>query len=124
MYDAEHFFDAFRDDPGYSITCLREAAAAGAETLVLCDTNGSSLPDQVAEAVRAVRADLPPEVELGIHVHNDLECAVANSLAAVREGVRQVQGTINGYGERCGNANLVSILPSLQLKMGFDVRHR
>lgn len=121
MYDAEHFFDAFRDDPGYSITCLREAAAAGAETIVLCDTNGSSLPDQIEEAVRTVRSDLPPEVELGIHVHNDLECAVANSLAAVREGVRQVQGTINGYGERCGNANLVSILPSLQLKMGFDV---
>ncbi|MDQ2622312.1 MAG: citramalate synthase [Actinomycetota bacterium] len=121
MYDAEHFFDGFRDDPGYSITCLREAVAAGAETIVLCDTNGSSLPDQVEEAVRAVRSDLPPEVELGIHVHNDLECAVANSLAAVREGVRQVQGTINGYGERCGNANLVSILPSLQLKMGFDV---
>lgn len=121
MYDSEHFFDAFRDDPDYALTCLREAAGAGAETVVLCDTNGSSLPDQVAEAVRAVRAELPAEVELGIHVHNDLECAVANSLAAVREGVRQVQGTMNGYGERCGNANLVSILPSLQLKMGYEV---
>lgn len=120
FYDAEHFFDAFRDDPDYSLTCLREAADAGAEALVLCDTNGSSLPDQIAEATAAVHRELPG-VELGIHVHNDLECAVANSLAAVREGARQVQGTINGYGERTGNANLVSILPSLQLKMGFDV---
>lgn len=120
FYDSEHFFDAFRDDPDYSLTCLREAADAGAEALVLCDTNGSSLPDQIAEATAAVRAAIPG-VELGIHVHNDLECAVANSLAAVREGVRQVQGTINGYGERTGNANLVSILPSLQLKMGFEV---
>lgn len=120
FYDAEHFFDAFRDDPGYSLTCLREAASAGADALVLCDTNGSSLPHQIAEAVSAVRETLPG-IELGIHVHNDLECAVANSLAAVREGVRQVQGTMNGYGERTGNANLVSILPSLQLKMGFSV---
>ncbi len=120
FYDAEHFFDAFRDDPGYSLACLKEASEAGAEVLVLCDTNGSSLPHQIAEATAAVREVLP-DTELGIHVHNDLECAVANSLAAVREGVRQVQGTMNGYGERTGNANLVSILPSLQLKMGLGV---
>jgi len=120
FYDAEHFFDAYRDDPGYALTCLKEAAAAGSEVLVLCDTNGSSLPHQIAEATAAARAALP-EADFGIHVHNDLECAVANSLAAVREGACQVQGTINGYGERTGNANLVSILPALQLKMGFDV---
>jgi 2-isopropylmalate synthase len=121
IYDAEHFFDGYRDDPGYALECLRAAVGAGAENVTLCDTNGSSLPDQVAEATRAVVEALGDGVEVGIHVHNDAECGVANSLAAVREGARLVQGTINGYGERCGNANLVSILPSLQLKMGFEV---
>jgi len=120
IYDAEHFFDAFRDDPTYSLECLRAAAEAGAENLTLCDTNGSSLPEQVGEATRAVLAELAGRAEVGIHTHNDAECGVANSLTAVREGARLVQGTINGYGERCGNANLVSILPALQLKMGFD----
>lgn len=121
IYDAEHFFDAFRDDAEYALECLRAAVGAGAENLTLCDTNGSSLPDQIEAATAAVRKDLGDEIELGIHAHNDAECGVANSLAAVRAGARLVQGTFNGYGERCGNANLVSILPSLQLKMGFDV---
>ncbi len=122
IYDAEHFFDGFRDDPVYALECLRVAAAAGAENVTLCDTNGSSLPEQVADATEQIIDELGDElVELGIHVHNDAECGVANSLAAVREGARLIQGTINGYGERCGNANLVSILPALQLKMGFSV---
>ena len=122
IYDAEHFFDGFRDDPVYALECLRAAVEAGAENVSLCDTNGSSLPEQVADATEQIADELrEEEVEIGIHVHNDAECGVANSLAAVREGARLVQGTINGYGERCGNANLVSILPALQLKMGFDV---
>jgi 2-isopropylmalate synthase len=122
IYDAEHFFDGFRDDSVYALQCLRAAADAGAENLTLCDTNGSSLPEQIADATEQIVDELAGEVvELGIHVHNDAECGVANSLAAVREGARLVQGTINGYGERCGNANLVSILPALQLKMGFDL---
>jgi 2-isopropylmalate synthase len=120
IYDAEHFFDAFRDDPGYALECLHAAESEGAENVTLCDTNGSSLPDQVAEATAAVIAELGDRVEVGIHTHNDAGCGVANALASVREGARLVQGTINGYGERCGNANLVSILPALQLKMGFD----
>jgi 2-isopropylmalate synthase len=119
VYDAEHFFDGFRDDAGYAIECLRAARAGGAENLTLCDTNGASLPHQVAEAVRAVRAALP-DAALGIHTHNDAEVAVANTLAAVAEGAVLVQGTMNGYGERCGNANLVSIVPNLQLKMGYS----
>jgi 2-isopropylmalate synthase len=121
IYDAEHFFDAWREDADYSMECLRAAVAGGAVNLSLCDTNGSSLPDQIADGVAGVAAELGGEVELGIHTHNDAECGVANSLAAVREGVRLVQGTINGYGERCGNANLVSILPALELKMGYEV---
>ncbi len=120
IYDAEHFFDAFRDDPGYALACLRAAAGAGAERVVLCDTNGSSVPTQVAEAVREVRTHLP-DVALGIHCHNDLECGVANTLAAVEEGVTQVQGTMNGIGERTGNANLVSIIANLELRLGHDL---
>ena len=121
IYDAEHFFDGWREDPDYAIECLRAAAGAGAENVTLCDTNGSSLPHQVAEATAAVVSAFDGDAEVGIHTHNDAECGVANSLAGVGEGARLVQGTINGYGERCGNANLVSILPALQLKMGFDV---
>jgi 2-isopropylmalate synthase len=120
VYDAEHFFDAWRDDSGYALECLGAATAAGAENLTLCDTNGSSLPSQVAEATATVVAELGERVEIGIHTHNDAECGVANSLAAVEAGARLVQGTINGYGERCGNANLVSVLPALQLKLGYD----
>jgi 2-isopropylmalate synthase len=117
VYDAEHFFDGYRDDPGYALECLRAAGGAGAENLTLCDTNGASLPHEIADAMRAVRAALPAAA-LGIHTHNDAECAVANTLAGVAEGAVMVQGTINGYGERCGNANLVSIVPNLQLKLG------
>jgi len=121
VFDAEHFFDGYREDPSYALECVRAAAEAGAENVTLCDTNGGSLPDFVAAATAAVRAELGDAVELGIHTHNDAECAVANSLAAVGAGARLVQGCVNGYGERCGNANLASILPALQLKMGFEV---
>ncbi|HEV7769349.1 MAG TPA: citramalate synthase [Solirubrobacterales bacterium] len=121
VYDAEHFFDAFRDDAGYALHCLEAAVDAGAENVTLCDTNGSSLPHQIAVAANRVVAELGERAEVGIHVHDDAGCGVANSLAAVREGARMVQGTINGYGERCGNANLVSILPALQLKMDYEV---
>jgi 2-isopropylmalate synthase len=119
VYDAEHFFDAWRDDSEYALECLRAAVAAGAENVTLCDTNGSSLPFEVFEATAAVVEALGDRVEVGIHTHNDAECGVANSLAAVQAGARLVQGTMNGYGERTGNANLASILPALQLKMGY-----
>ena len=118
IYDAEHFFDGYRDDAGYALECVRAAAEAGAENVTICDTNGSSLPAQVAEAAKGVVGAL--DVPVGIHTHNDLECAVANSLAAVDQGASLVQGTMNGIGERTGNANLTSILPALQLKMGYE----
>ena len=118
LFDAEHFFDGFRANPQYALETLKAAAAAGAHWLVLCDTNGGTLPHDVAAVVREVRRHVA--TPLGIHVHNDAECAVASSLAAVLEGVEQVQGTLNGFGERCGNANLVSIVPSLVLKLGLD----
>ncbi|HMM49708.1 MAG TPA: citramalate synthase, partial [Miltoncostaeaceae bacterium] len=120
VYDAEHFFDAYGAHPDYALECLRAAEAGGAAWVTPCDTNGATLPGRVCDVIRAVRAALP-DVRIGIHTHNDAECAVANSLAAVDEGARMVQGTINGYGERCGNANLVSIIPSLALKMGYEV---
>jgi 2-isopropylmalate synthase len=120
VYDAEHFFDAWRDDPAYALECVRAAVAAGAENVTLCDTNGSTLPGEVAMATASVVAELDGRVQVGIHAHNDAECAVANSLAAVEAGARLVQGTVNGYGERTGNANLVSILPALQLKLGLE----
>jgi 2-isopropylmalate synthase len=120
IYDAEHFFDAYADDRGYALECVAAAAGAGAESICLCDTNGASLPGSVGEATAVVAASLKG-IELGIHTHNDAECAVANSLTAVEAGARLVQGTINGYGERCGNANLASILPTLQLKMGYQI---
>jgi 2-isopropylmalate synthase len=121
VYDAEHFFDGYVNDPGYAMECLLAAIEGGAENVTLCDTNGGSLPDRVGAVSAAVRERLGPDVELGIHTHNDAECGVANTLAAVGAGASLVQGTVNGYGERCGNANLVSILPALQLKMGFEV---
>jgi 2-isopropylmalate synthase len=120
IYDAEHFFDAFRADEGYALRCLRAAAEAGAENVTLCDTNGSSLPGQVAAATARVRAELP-DVAVGIHTHDDAGCGVANSIVAVEAGATLVQGTVNGYGERCGNANLMTIVPDLQLKMGAEV---
>jgi 2-isopropylmalate synthase len=118
IYDAEHFFDAYADDPEYALRCLQAAAGAGASNVTLCDTNGASLPHDIAAATAAVAGAL--DVEIGIHCHNDAECGVANSLAGVAAGARLVQGTLNGYGERCGNANLVSIVPNLQLKMGHE----
>jgi 2-isopropylmalate synthase len=120
IYDAEHFFDAFRGDGAYALRCLRAAAEAGAENVTLCDTNGSTLPMQIAEATARVVAELGDSVEVGIHTHDDAGCGVANSLAAIDAGARLVQGTVNGFGERCGNANLMSILPALELKMGYE----
>ncbi len=118
VYDAEHFFDGYRADPAYALATVDAAIEGGADTVVLCDTNGGSLPGVVAERVAEMcgRTDLT----VGIHAHNDCELAVANSLAAVTAGARHVQGTINGYGERCGNANLVSVLANLVLKLGAD----
>jgi 2-isopropylmalate synthase len=118
VYDAEHFFDGWREDRAYALRCLHAAYEAGAAYLVLCDTNGASLPHEIEAATAAVVEALP-DAQVGIHCHNDAECGVANSLAAVRAGATMVQGTMNGYGERCGNANLVSIVPNLQLKMGY-----
>ena len=118
IYDAEHFFDGFADHPEYALRTLRAAAEAGADTLVLCDTNGGSLPHDIYDVTAAVYEDF--DTTLGIHAHNDGGCAVANSLAAVRAGARHVQGTINGLGERCGNADLCAVIPDLQLKMDFE----
>ena len=117
VYDAEHFFDGYRSNPEYAIDTLRAAASSGANRIVLCDTNGGSLPDEVGSVTRTV-SDLI-KIPLGIHCHNDGELAVANTLAAVAGGAIHVQGTINGYGERCGNANLCSLIPNLELKLGY-----
>jgi 2-isopropylmalate synthase len=119
IFDAEHFFDGYADDPDYALAALAAAHSGGAAFLALCDTNGGTLPEAVFAAVQHVGSQLTA-ASLGIHTHNDSELAVANSLAAVRAGARMVQGTINGYGERCGNANLVSVIPALKLKMGID----
>ncbi len=118
FFDAEHFFDGFKTNPDYSLRCLAVAAEAGTDCLVLCDTNGGTLPNEVTVAAKAAKKLTP--VPLGIHAHNDGELAVANTLAAVNAGISQVQGTINGYGERCGNANLCSIIPALKFKLGID----
>ncbi|WP_173047391.1 citramalate synthase [Nitrospira sp. KM1] len=115
FYDAEHFFDGFKANPDYAMKTIRAAAAAGAERLVLCDTNGGTMPWEIKKICQTVQKEV--SIPLGIHAHNDCEMAVANSLIAVETGVVQVQGTINGIGERCGNANLTSIIPNLQLKM-------
>jgi 2-isopropylmalate synthase len=142
IYDAEHWFDGYKQNPAYALETLQTALAAGAEWLVFCDTNGGTLPHEITQIVREViqalelapsqppipnpQSPIPnpqpptPNPQFGIHTHNDCEAAVANSLAAVMQGVRMVQGTINGYGERCGNANLCSLIPNLQLKLGFD----
>ncbi len=118
IFDAEHFFDGFQLDREYALEVVCTAASAGADWVVLCDTNGRTMPHQVTAAVESVARLVT--VRLGIHAHNDSELAVANSLAAVQAGALQIQGTINGYGERCGNANLVSLIPTLQLKCGFS----
>jgi len=117
IYDAEHFFDGFKANREYALESLGAAEAAGAHCLVLCDTNGGTLPQDLVEIIREVRQRT--KTPLGIHVHNDAECAVANSIAAIMEGADHVQGTINGYGERCGNANLCSVIPNLMLKLGL-----
>ncbi len=123
IYDAEHFFDGFRDNPDYALETLSAAADGGADALVLCDTNGGSLPFEIQAAMAAVRRRLEGRkpVTIGIHTHNDCGLAVANSIEAVRAGAAMVQGTINGYGERCGNADLTSIIPILYLKMNLPV---
>jgi 2-isopropylmalate synthase len=120
IYDAEHFFDGYREDAAYALETLRAAAGAGAETVTLCDTNGGSLPWDIEERVASIAKSAGlVATRLGVHAHDDTGCAVANSVAAVRGGARHVQGTLNGYGERCGNANLCSIVPNLELKMGM-----
>ena len=119
MFDAEHFFDGYKANPKYALSCIKAAYDQGARWIVLCDTNGGTLPHEVSNIVSEVSKVVPGK-NLGIHAHNDTENAVANSLAAVRAGVRQVQGTINGLGERCGNANLVSVIPSILLKTDLD----
>lgn len=116
FYDAEHFFDGYRDNPKYAIKCLQAAQAAGADCLVLCDTNGGTLPVDVNRIIGEIKKVV--HIPIGIHAHNDSECAVANSIISVECGASHVQGTINGLGERCGNANLCSIIPSLQIKLG------
>jgi 2-isopropylmalate synthase len=121
LFDAEHFFDGYKANPEYALQCIQAAWEAGAQWVVLCDTNGGSMPNEVYDIVEDVVAEIPG-IRLGIHAHNDTEQAVAVSLAAVRAGVRQVQGTLNGLGERCGNANLCSIIPTLILKETFAER--
>jgi len=118
FFDAEHFFNGYKSNPEYSLRAIETAAKAGADMVVLCDTNGGAMPSEVVGAVEAIGRAV--NVPLGIHAHNDADLAVAISLAAVTAGVKQVQGTVNGYGERCGNANLCSIIPNLKLKMGLD----
>lgn len=127
IYDAEHWFDGFKHNPQYALETLRIAKAAGAEWLVLCDTNGGTLPHEISQIVQSVVDGIPWDeqegrngyTQLGIHTHNDGDMAVANAIAAIRQGARMAQGTINGYGERCGNANLCSVIPNLQLKLGY-----
>jgi 2-isopropylmalate synthase len=118
IFDAEHFFDGFAANPEFAIACLKAADDAGVDTIALCDTNGGRLPAEITAGMKAARAAVG--CALGIHCHNDSEVAVANTIAAVEAGASQVQGTINGLGERCGNANLISIIPNLQLKLGYQ----
>jgi 2-isopropylmalate synthase len=125
IYDAEHWFDGYKQNPDYAILTLKTAIAAGSSWLVLCDTNGGTLPHEISEIITAIYRAIPQlkhdnAPQLGIHTHNDSGTAVANAIAAVRSGVTMVQGTINGYGERCGNADLCTLIPNLQLKMGYD----
>jgi len=121
IYDAEHFFDGFAEDPAYAVRCLTVAAEAEADTVTCCDTNGGTLPHQIAVAMSEVVAAMrESDTRVGIHCHDDGGCGVANTLAAVQQGATHVQGTMNGYGERCGNANLVTIIPNLQLKLGYE----
>ncbi|SMO52053.1 citramalate synthase [Fodinibius sediminis] len=118
IYDAEHFFDGYKEDPDYAVATLKAAEEAGADTVVLCDTNGGTLPGQVSEIVSEVLKQV--NIPVGIHAHNDCELGVANAMAAVQSGCTHVQGTINGYGERCGNTNLCSLIPNLQIKQDYQ----
>jgi len=118
LYDAEHWFDGYRANPDYALATLQTAYQAGADWLVLCDTNGGVLPDEIAQVVARVKQEFP-HAKLGIHTHNDSGVAIANAIAAVQAGAEMVQGTINGYGERCGNANLCAVIPNLQLKLNY-----
>jgi 2-isopropylmalate synthase len=122
LLDCEHFFDGYKANPDYALACAKAAYEAGARWVVLCDTNGGTLPEEVEEIVAAVVTQIPGD-RVGIHVHNDTDNGVANSLAAVRAGARQIQGTLNGLGERCGNANLTSIIPTLMLKTDYAERY-
>ncbi len=118
FYDAEHFFDGYKNNPEYALETIKVAEKAGAEIIILCDSNGGTIPSEIRKITKRVKDEV--EAPLGIHAHNDNDCAVANSLAAVEEGALQVQATVNGYGERCGNANLISIIPNLILKMDIE----
>jgi 2-isopropylmalate synthase len=120
FYDAEHFFDGYKADHEYALETIRRALAGGADCLIMCDTNGGTLPHELTEIISNVRTALGDKIKLGIHCHNDAEVAVANSLLSTRAGVTHIQGTINGFGERCGNANLCSLIPGLVLKMGYS----
>jgi 2-isopropylmalate synthase len=117
FFDAEHFYDGYINNPEYALKCLKAAESGGADCIVLCDTNGGTLPEELKKITSKVKKEI--KTPIGIHAHNDSECAVANSILAVQSGVRHVQGTINGLGERCGNTNLCSIIPNLQVKLGF-----
>ncbi|HQA03223.1 MAG TPA: citramalate synthase [Thermodesulfovibrio thiophilus] len=117
FFDAEHFFDGYKNNPEYALRCLKSAEDAKADCIILCDTNGGTLPNDVEKIIREVKSSL--NVSIGIHAHNDSDCAVANSIVAVLNGAAHVQGTVNGFGERCGNANLCSVLPNLQFKLGY-----
>ena len=119
IFDGEHFFDGYKNNPEYAVKCLQTAADAGADWVTLCDTNGGTLPEEITEIIQQLKKEL--NVPFGIHAHNDGELAVANTLAAIRAGVRQVHGTINGLGERCGNVNLCSVIPNLELKYKYQV---
>lgn len=122
VFDAEHFFDSYADDPEYAMEVLNSAIGAGASQVVLCDTNGATLPYDIQSTVAAVRNSLPEHIALGIHCHDDSGCAVASSLGAIRSGCTMVQGTVNGFGERCGNADLCTIIPAVALKMpGYGI---
>lgn len=120
FFDAEHFYDGFKNNSDYALKAIEAAHKAGAERIILCDTNGGCLPVEMKEITETAEKFLPDAI-IGIHAHNDSDTAVANSIIAVQAGAKQVQGTFNGYGERCGNANLCSIIPALQLKLGFDI---
>ncbi len=120
FFDAEHFFDGYKNNPEYALKAIKSAHSAGADRIVLCDTNGGCINTEIYKITHTVKKEIP-EAKLGIHAHNDSDMAVANSIAAMESGVVQIQGTFNGYGERCGNANLCSIIPNIQLKMDVDV---